>query len=70
MWKLNGEIYHVPSLLGKSRECLTTGMACHTPARGQYFINSVTLYAYDATDVIDDVNFATVLESFVIISSL
>ena len=33
-------------------------------------INSVTLYAYDAADAIDNDNFATVLESFIIISSL
>ena len=41
-----------------------------TPARGQLFINSVTLYAYDATDVTNNDKYATVLESFVITSSL
>ena len=41
-----------------------------TPAREQLLINSVTLYSYDAADDMDDDNFATVLESFVIISSL
>ena len=42
----------------------------NTPARGQLFINSVTSYAYDAADIIDNVNYATVLESFVSTSSL
>ena len=42
----------------------------NTPARRQLFINSVTLYAYNATDVMDDDNCDTFLESFVIISSL
>ena len=42
----------------------------NTLARGQLFINSVTLYAYDAADVMDDDNYATVLESFVITPSL
>ena len=41
-----------------------------TPVRWQLFINSVTSYVYDATDVMDDDNFATVLESFVNILSL
>ena len=39
-------------------------------ARAQSFIDSLTLYAYDATDVLDDDKYATVLESFGIISSL
>ena len=39
-------------------------------ARGQFFINYVTLCAYDAAYVMADDNFATVLESFVIASSL
>ena len=34
-----------------------------TTARGQLLINSVTLYAYDAADVMDDINYATVLNS-------
>ena len=42
----------------------------NTPARGQSFINSATLYAYDAADVKDDENNATVLESFVTTMSL
>ena len=42
----------------------------NTPAKGQFFINSVALYAYDAADVIDDDNYATVLESFINTSSL
>ena len=37
--------------------------------RGQLFINSVKSYAYDAANVTDDNNFATVLKSFVITSS-
>ena len=41
-----------------------------TPARGQLFINSVTLYAYDAADDINNDNYATLLESFVITPSL
>ena len=32
----------------------------NTPARGQLFINSVTPYAYDATDVMDDDNYISV----------
>ena len=42
----------------------------NTPARGQLFIKSVTLYACDAADVIDDDNYVTVLESYVTMSSL
>ena len=41
-----------------------------TPTRGQLFINSATSYAYNAADVMDDGNFATMLKSFVIILSL
>ena len=41
-----------------------------TPARGQLFINSVTLYTYDATDIMDSNNVATILDSFFIITSL
>ena len=37
-----------------------------TLARGQLFINSGALYAYDAADFMDDDNYATVLECFVI----
>ena len=37
----------------------------NTPARGQLFIKSVTLYAYDAADVMDHDNYVTVMESFV-----
>ena len=42
----------------------------NTPARGQLSINAVTLYAYDAADIMDDDNYATVLESFVSTLSL
>ena len=38
----------------------------NTPAMGESFIDSVILYAYDAADVMDNDNYATVLESFVI----
>ena len=41
-----------------------------TPSRGQLFINSVTLYAYDTADAMDDDNYATMLESFVSTSSI
>ena len=41
-----------------------------TLASGQLFIYSVTLYAFDAVDVMDGKKFATVWESYVIISSL
>ena len=41
-----------------------------TSARGQLFINSVTLYVYDAANVMNDDNYATVLQSFVSTSSL
>ena len=37
----------------------------NTPARSQKFVNFVTFYAYDAADVMNDDNDATVLESFV-----
>ena len=37
----------------------------NTPARVQLFFNSVTLFSYDAADVIDNDNYVTVLESFV-----
>ena len=40
-----------------------------TSAREQLFINSVTSYAYDAADIMDDNIYATVLESFVTTSS-
>ena len=39
-------------------------VSLNAPTRGQLFINSVTLYAYDAAHMDND-NFATVLESFV-----
>ena len=42
----------------------------NSPARGQLCINSVTLYAYDAADVMADDNYATVLDSYVTASSL
>ena len=42
----------------------------NTPTRGQLFINSVTLHAYNSADVMDDNNYATVLESYVATSSL
>ena len=35
----------------------------NTQARGQLFINAATSYAYDAADVMDDDNYATVLDS-------
>ena len=41
-----------------------------TPARGQFFINFVMSYAYDAEDVMDDNNYATVLDSYATTSSL
>ena len=41
-----------------------------TPWRRQFCINSVKLYAYDAADIMDDENFATLLEHFVLISWL
>ena len=37
-----------------------------TPARGQLFISLFTRHAYDSADVIDDDNYATVLENFLI----
>ena len=42
----------------------------NTPARGQLFINSVISYAFDAADVMDDDNYATLLDSYVTTSSL
>ena len=46
-------------------------MVCHptTPAGGQLFINCIILYDFYAADIMDDDNFAPVLESFVIIVS-
>ena len=38
--------------------------------RGQFFINYVISYAYHASDIIDDKNYATELESFVSTLSL
>ena len=40
-----------------------------TLAKGQSFINSVTLYAYDAAHVMNDDNFATMLRRYATISS-
>ena len=45
-------------------------LICNTPAWKQLFLNSVTLYSYDAAYVMDNDNYATVMEGFVIISSL
>ena len=42
----------------------------NTPTRGQLFINSVTWYAFDVADVMDNNNYATVLESSFIMLSL
>ena len=42
----------------------------NTTARGHLFINSVTSYAYHAADVMDDDNYATVLDRYVTTSSL
>ena len=42
----------------------------NTPAWGQLYINSVTSYAYDAADVMNNDNYATVLDSYVTTSSL
>ena len=36
-----------------------------TLSKGQLFLNSVTLYAYDDADVMNNDNYVTVLESFV-----
>ena len=41
-------------------------VAPNTQTRVHFFIKSVALYAYDAVDVMDDDNLATVLESNVI----
>ena len=42
----------------------------NTPAMVQLFINTVTLYDYDAADVMGNDNYDTLLESFAITSSL
>ena len=42
----------------------------NTPVRVQLFISFVTLYVYDAADVMNDDNYATVLERFVSTFSL
>ena len=46
------------------------GMVCHHyySSKGKLFIKSFTSCAYDAADVMDNDNFATVLESFMISS--
>ena len=51
-------------------DCRGWFVSSNTPAVGQLYINSVTLYAYDAADVMDDDNYATVLDSYVTTSSL
>ena len=40
-------------------------VSLNSQARRQLFLNSVTSYAYDDADVMDDDNYSTVLESFV-----
>ena len=46
-------------------DCRGWFICCNTPASGQLFINSVNLYDYDAADVMEHDNYATVLESLV-----
>ena len=42
----------------------------YTQARERFFINYFAFYVYNDANVIDDDNFAAVLESFVVILSL
>ena len=42
------------SRLEQSIDCRGQFVSPNIPARGQLFINSVTLYAYDAAEVIND----------------
>ena len=69
-FKLHYGIHQAMSSVGKNRVYFITWYAFFTPARGQLFINSVTSYAYDAANAIDDNNYATVLQSFLSTSSL
>ena len=71
-WKLHHEICLAPSLVGKNRICFTAGMIClpTTSVKGQLFFSYISSYAFDIVDEMDDDNFATVLESYVTISSL
>ena len=51
-------------------DCRMWFVSLNTPARAQLFINSVISYAYDAADLMDKDNYATVLESLVSTLSL
>ena len=73
MWKLHHGTHLSLTIVNRNRVCLTIGdglSALNTPARGQLYINSVILYAYDAADVMEDNNYATVLDSCVTTSFL
>ena len=50
--------------------CLENSKCRLENSKNKRLLNSVTLNAYEAADVIDDDNFVSVLKSFVIISSL
>ena len=65
--KLQSGIYPALSSTGKIRGWFVIPT---TPASGQLFISSFTLYAYDAAKVMDNEYFVTVLESYVTILSL
>ena len=70
--KLQFWIHWAVSLVDKSRICLTSGdsLSALTLSKESIFINSVTLYAYDAADVMGNDNNANMVKSFVITSSL
>ena len=60
-------------IVSNNRVCSTTGdcfSALTLQQGGQLFINSVTLFAYDVADIMDDYSYTTVLESFVSTSSM
>ena len=43
-----------PEFSRQEQSMLDYSVSPTTPARGQIFINSITLYAYDAADVMDN----------------
>ena len=60
-WKLHHETHQA------LRRC---SVSPYAPARGQLFINSNTPYDFDAADVIDNANYATIMDNLVNKSSV
>ena len=70
--KLHHGICLFLSSVDKNRVCSTTedGLSSLTLQQGTIIYNFLMLYAYDVADVIDNHNYATVVESFVSTSLL